>query len=35
MNVETLLEKLRKMLFLTQQANECGLSKYEIEEILN
>lgn len=32
MNKEELLDKLRKMLFTTQQANECGLSNNDFKE---
>ncbi len=32
MNKEEILDKLRKMLFLTQQANECGLSNNDFKE---
>ena len=32
MNEEIILDKLRKMLFTTQQANECGLSNNDFKE---
>ena len=32
MNIEELLDKLRKMLFTTMQANECGLSNNDFKE---
>lgn len=32
MNKEEVLDKLRKMLFTTQQANECGLSNNDFKE---